>query len=128
MLFNILQYLCHTMITLQLFITHCILGSDVCSSNEKPKKNRGGRGSKKRVFEDYMSFYDVSSGLKRGELIQVHCVIIWPGTFCVQLHILTKWSINTFFSGVTENQSEKISRGICSFSSEYNIFQQIMIL
>lgn len=44
----------------------------MCSSNEKPKKNRGGRGSKKRVFEDYMSLYDVSSGLKRGELIQVH--------------------------------------------------------
>ncbi|KAG5286010.1 hypothetical protein AALO_G00009990 [Alosa alosa] len=44
-------------------------GSNMCS-NEKAKKTRGGRGSKKRVFEEYMSVHDVSSGLKRGELIQ----------------------------------------------------------
>uniref|UniRef100_A0AAY4A3D5 DIS3-like exonuclease 2 n=1 Tax=Denticeps clupeoides TaxID=299321 RepID=A0AAY4A3D5_9TELE len=34
------------------------------------KKNRGGRQSKKAMFEEYMSLQDVSAGLKRGELIQ----------------------------------------------------------
>lgn len=33
-------------------------------------KNKGGRGSKKQVFEAYMTSEDVSHGLKRGELIQ----------------------------------------------------------
>uniref|UniRef100_A0A8C9YGC0 DIS3-like exonuclease 2 n=1 Tax=Sander lucioperca TaxID=283035 RepID=A0A8C9YGC0_SANLU len=33
-------------------------------------KNKGGRGSKKQVFESYMAFEEVSHGLKRGELIQ----------------------------------------------------------
>ncbi|KAE8291272.1 DIS3-like exonuclease 2 [Larimichthys crocea] len=33
-------------------------------------KNKGGRGSKKQVFESYMTFEEVSHGLKRGELIQ----------------------------------------------------------
>ncbi|XP_077391765.1 DIS3-like exonuclease 2 [Festucalex cinctus] len=33
-------------------------------------KNKGGRGSRKQVFEPYMTFEDVSHGLKRGELIQ----------------------------------------------------------
>ncbi|XP_074506588.1 DIS3-like exonuclease 2 isoform X2 [Sebastes fasciatus] len=32
--------------------------------------NKGGRGSKKQVFECYMTFEEVSHGLKRGELIQ----------------------------------------------------------
>ncbi|XP_041848575.1 DIS3-like exonuclease 2 [Melanotaenia boesemani] len=33
-------------------------------------KNKGGRGSKKQVFESYMTSEEVSHGLKRGELIQ----------------------------------------------------------
>ncbi|XP_077415346.1 DIS3-like exonuclease 2 isoform X2 [Vanacampus margaritifer] len=33
-------------------------------------KNKGGRGSRKQVFEPYMTFEDVSHGLKRGDLIQ----------------------------------------------------------
>lgn len=33
--------------------------------------NKGGRGSKKHVFESYMMLEEVSHGLKRGELIQV---------------------------------------------------------
>ncbi|TNN22253.1 DIS3-like exonuclease 2 [Liparis tanakae] len=34
-------------------------------------KNKGPRGGKKRIFESYMTFEEVSHGLKRGELIQV---------------------------------------------------------
>lgn len=34
-------------------------------------KNKGGRRSKKQVFEFYMTSEDVCHGLKRGELIQV---------------------------------------------------------
>ncbi|XP_042560492.1 DIS3-like exonuclease 2 isoform X2 [Clupea harengus] len=45
-------------------------GSNMWCSNEKAKKNRGGRCSKKRLFEEYMNMQDVSSGLKRGELFQ----------------------------------------------------------
>uniref|UniRef100_A0A667ZMM2 DIS3-like exonuclease 2 n=1 Tax=Myripristis murdjan TaxID=586833 RepID=A0A667ZMM2_9TELE len=33
-------------------------------------KNKGGRGSKKQIFESYMTCEDVSHGLKRGQLIQ----------------------------------------------------------
>ncbi|XP_070775181.1 DIS3-like exonuclease 2 [Enoplosus armatus] len=33
-------------------------------------KNKGGRGSKKQVFESYMTSEEVTHGLKRGELIQ----------------------------------------------------------
>ncbi|GAA6222449.1 DIS3-like exonuclease 2 isoform X1 [Lates japonicus] len=33
-------------------------------------KNKGGRGSKKQVFESYMTSEEVSHGLKRGEFIQ----------------------------------------------------------
>nr|XP_040027407.1 DIS3-like exonuclease 2 isoform X1 [Gasterosteus aculeatus aculeatus]XP_040027408.1 DIS3-like exonuclease 2 isoform X1 [Gasterosteus aculeatus aculeatus] len=33
-------------------------------------KNRGARGSKRPVFESYMTFEEVSRGLKRGELLQ----------------------------------------------------------
>lgn len=40
------------------------------SSAEK-NKSKGGRGSKKQVFECYMTLEEVSHGLKRGELIQV---------------------------------------------------------
>ncbi|XP_054623286.1 DIS3-like exonuclease 2 [Dunckerocampus dactyliophorus] len=43
--------------------------SSVNSTAEK-NKNRGGRGSRKQVFEPYMTSEDVSHGLKRGELIQ----------------------------------------------------------
>lgn len=38
-------------------------------------KNNGGRGSRKHVFEPYMTSEDVSRGLKRGELIQVHLLL-----------------------------------------------------
>ncbi|XP_023277675.1 DIS3-like exonuclease 2 [Seriola lalandi dorsalis] len=34
------------------------------------RKNKGGRGARKQVFESYMTFDEVSHGLKRGELIQ----------------------------------------------------------
>ncbi|XP_030629597.1 DIS3-like exonuclease 2 [Chanos chanos] len=37
---------------------------------DKIRTNRCGRGSKKQIFEDYMSTHDVSAGLKREELIQ----------------------------------------------------------
>ncbi|XP_041659449.1 DIS3-like exonuclease 2 [Cheilinus undulatus] len=42
------------------------------SANSPADKNRskGGRGSKKQVFEPYMTLEEVSHGLKRGELIQ----------------------------------------------------------
>lgn len=44
-------------------------GSSACSPADK-SKNKGGRGSKKQVFEPYMTLEEVSHGLKRGELIQ----------------------------------------------------------
>ncbi|XP_035861053.1 DIS3-like exonuclease 2 isoform X2 [Sander lucioperca] len=47
--------------------------SPYASSANSPadkSKNKGGRGSKKQVFESYMAFEEVSHGLKRGELIQ----------------------------------------------------------
>lgn len=40
------------------------------ASSPVDKKNKGGIGFKKQVFEPYMLFEDVSHGLKRGELIQ----------------------------------------------------------
>ncbi|KAM6948751.1 DIS3-like exonuclease 2 [Aplochiton taeniatus] len=40
------------------------------SPADKSKRNRGGRGGKRQVFEPYMSQEEVSHGLKRGELIQ----------------------------------------------------------
>lgn len=40
------------------------------ASSPSDKKNKGGKGSKKQVFEPYMPFEEVSHGLKRGELIQ----------------------------------------------------------
>ncbi|KAA8587427.1 hypothetical protein FQN60_016289 [Etheostoma spectabile] len=40
------------------------------NSPAEKSKNKGGRGSKKQVFESYMAFEEVSHGLKRGELIQ----------------------------------------------------------
>ncbi|XP_034038735.1 DIS3-like exonuclease 2 [Thalassophryne amazonica] len=40
------------------------------ASSTKSPASKGGRKSKKQVFESYMSFEDVSHGLKRGELIQ----------------------------------------------------------
>uniref|UniRef100_A0A672ZH87 DIS3-like exonuclease 2 n=1 Tax=Sphaeramia orbicularis TaxID=375764 RepID=A0A672ZH87_9TELE len=42
---------------------------NACSPADK-SKNKGGRGSKKQVFEPYMTLEEVSHGLKRGELIQ----------------------------------------------------------
>lgn len=43
--------------------------SSPAAKSKKPT-NKGG-GSKKHVFESYMTFEEVSHGLKRGELIQV---------------------------------------------------------
>ncbi|XP_069020541.1 DIS3-like exonuclease 2 [Embiotoca jacksoni] len=43
--------------------------SNVNSPADK-NKNKGGRGSKKLVFESYMTTEEISHGLKRGELIQ----------------------------------------------------------
>ncbi|XP_047446255.1 DIS3-like exonuclease 2 [Mugil cephalus] len=40
------------------------------SSPADKRKNKGGRGSKQQMFESYLSFEEVSQGLKRGELIQ----------------------------------------------------------
>ncbi|XP_029971606.1 DIS3-like exonuclease 2 isoform X2 [Salarias fasciatus] len=40
------------------------------SSPAEKSKNKGGRASKKQVFESYMTAEEVSHGLKRGELIQ----------------------------------------------------------
>ncbi|MED6260087.1 DIS3-like exonuclease 2 [Ataeniobius toweri] len=40
------------------------------NSPDEKSKNKGDRRSKKRVFESYMSFEEVSHGLKRGELYQ----------------------------------------------------------
>ncbi|KAM9323650.1 DIS3-like exonuclease 2 [Pholidichthys leucotaenia] len=40
------------------------------SSPFNKTKNKGGRGSKRQVFESYMTSEEVSHGLKRGELIQ----------------------------------------------------------
>ncbi|XP_051990669.1 DIS3-like exonuclease 2 [Xyrauchen texanus] len=37
---------------------------------EKDKWNKDGRGSRKQLFEQYMSTEDVSAGLKRGQVIQ----------------------------------------------------------
>lgn len=36
------------------------------------ENSRRNRGRKKCLYEDYMSVKDVSDGLKRGQLIQVH--------------------------------------------------------
>ncbi|CAJ1071658.1 DIS3-like exonuclease 2 isoform X1 [Xyrichtys novacula] len=46
--------------------------SGACGANSpaEKNKNKGGRGSKKQVFEPYMMLEEVSHGLKRGELIQ----------------------------------------------------------
>uniref|UniRef100_A0A8C9YFJ9 DIS3-like exonuclease 2 n=1 Tax=Sander lucioperca TaxID=283035 RepID=A0A8C9YFJ9_SANLU len=43
---------------------------NLANSPADKSKNKGGRGSKKQVFESYMAFEEVSHGLKRGELIQ----------------------------------------------------------
>lgn len=45
--------------------------AETTSSFADKGKNRGGRGSKKQVFELYMTSEEVSHGLKRGELLQV---------------------------------------------------------
>ncbi|XP_044074661.1 DIS3-like exonuclease 2 isoform X2 [Siniperca chuatsi] len=49
-----------------------LLQSRASSANSPADKtkNKGGRGSKKQVFESYMTSEEVSHGLKRGELIQ----------------------------------------------------------
>ncbi|XP_056149122.1 DIS3-like exonuclease 2 [Lampris incognitus] len=44
--------------------------SNANSFVDKSKKNKGGRGTKKQVFESYMTSEEVSHCLKRGELIQ----------------------------------------------------------
>ncbi|XP_066537075.1 DIS3-like exonuclease 2 [Hoplias malabaricus] len=43
---------------------------EVRSAGTPGNKNQRNRGGRRRVFEDYMTFREVSSGLKRGELIQ----------------------------------------------------------
>lgn len=48
-------------------------------------KNKGGQGSKKQVFESYMTSEEVSHGLKRGELIQVQIQ-----TYCKLLLLTVK--------------------------------------
>lgn len=53
-----------------LFLFVAISAPTSFSSAEK-NKSKGGRGSKKQVFESYMTLEEVSHGLKRGELIQV---------------------------------------------------------
>lgn len=50
--------------------TVCFSASNANSPADKGK-NKGGRGSKKQVFDAYMTSEEVSHGLKRGELIQV---------------------------------------------------------
>ncbi|XP_061588980.1 DIS3-like exonuclease 2 [Cololabis saira] len=42
----------------------------IFNSHADAAKNKAGRGSKKQVFEPYMTLEEVSHGLKRGELIQ----------------------------------------------------------
>uniref|UniRef100_A0AAX7TLQ7 DIS3-like exonuclease 2 n=1 Tax=Astatotilapia calliptera TaxID=8154 RepID=A0AAX7TLQ7_ASTCA len=49
--------------------TVCFSASNANSPADKGK-NKGGRGSKKQVFDAYMTSEEVSHGLKRGELIQ----------------------------------------------------------
>ncbi|KAM4605590.1 DIS3-like exonuclease 2 isoform 2-T2 [Polymixia lowei] len=49
---------------------HQTQASRADSPVDKGKKNKGGRGSKKQVFESYMTSEEVSHALKRGELIQ----------------------------------------------------------
>ena len=51
---------------------HFFLASTTNSPADK-SKNKGGKGSKKQVFDSYMTAEDVSHGLKRGELVQVQC-------------------------------------------------------
>uniref|UniRef100_A0A667YUL0 DIS3-like exonuclease 2 n=1 Tax=Myripristis murdjan TaxID=586833 RepID=A0A667YUL0_9TELE len=46
------------------------LFTSTSSSPADKNKNKGGRGSKKQIFESYMTCEDVSHGLKRGQLIQ----------------------------------------------------------
>lgn len=47
----------------------CGKNKNLQQTREK-NKSKGGRGSKKQVFESYMTLEEVSHGLKRGELIQ----------------------------------------------------------
>ncbi|XP_034411235.1 DIS3-like exonuclease 2 isoform X2 [Cyclopterus lumpus] len=42
----------------------------IANSPVDKNKNKGPRGAKKHIFESYMTFEEVSHGLKRGELIQ----------------------------------------------------------
>ncbi|KAG7227320.1 hypothetical protein INR49_000324 [Caranx melampygus] len=46
------------------------LQASTTSSPADKRKNKGGRGARKQVFESYMTSEEVSHGLKRGELIQ----------------------------------------------------------
>ncbi|MEQ2205312.1 hypothetical protein XENOCAPTIV_015400 [Xenoophorus captivus] len=52
------------------------------NSPDEKSKNKGDRRSKKQVFESYMSFEEVSHGLKRGELFQTTHV----STSCIPIH------------------------------------------
>lgn len=48
-----------------------LFSASSANSPADKSKNKGGRGSKKQVFESYMTSEEVSHGLKRGELVQV---------------------------------------------------------
>lgn len=56
-----------------MFVFFGVVAFSASTSNSSAEKNKskGGRGSKKQVFESYMTLEEVSHGLKRGELIQV---------------------------------------------------------
>uniref|UniRef100_A0A8C2WSK4 DIS3-like exonuclease 2 n=1 Tax=Cyclopterus lumpus TaxID=8103 RepID=A0A8C2WSK4_CYCLU len=50
--------------------TDSFVGLPIANSPVDKNKNKGPRGAKKHIFESYMTFEEVSHGLKRGELIQ----------------------------------------------------------
>uniref|UniRef100_A0A8D3AKY1 DIS3-like exonuclease 2 n=1 Tax=Scophthalmus maximus TaxID=52904 RepID=A0A8D3AKY1_SCOMX len=54
-------------------ISSSFFSASTTNSPADKSKNKGGKGSKKQVFESYMTSEEVSQGLKRGELIQVQC-------------------------------------------------------
>ncbi|TNN32382.1 Myosin-VIIa [Liparis tanakae] len=55
----------------QILESNPILEAPSANSPADKSKNKGPRGGKKRIFESYMTFEEVSHGLKRGELIQM---------------------------------------------------------
>lgn len=70
---SICSWRCRCWIVIRLLFS----SSGVTTPSDKGKKTRGSQGgSKKQVFEAYMTTEDVSHGLKRGELIQVKLDIL----------------------------------------------------